>query len=424
MKSDRFWETFWLSFFGIAFLAVFASTAMFVVHIRSLNAAAVGVTFDPEKDPFEGAVRHGNLALTEGYAYRNALPLGMSQWAWDAQLNWNSREESFEGGTSLKMSFLAPWAGMGMNGFSVPRSSHQSISLAVYPDDSVGDLYIELYDAGGNTMVRQSIGWYAPSATLIPNQWQYVSIPLSNLLGSSGTRTITGLAISTKNAGVAYADSIQFTGPVAAHDIWVQPVGVDAPPFNPFATSTPSTLPYIATFSPSDFSRWFSYYGLFAQGGTSFEIGPQPGGNSDSVAVYRGGRFWTDYKAKATLDWGITSVFSLLVRFADPANFASCAFSYYGQTVQIFSVKNGVSTQLGQTPALAIGYDAPWQNVQVAAQVQGHTVTCFVNGERALSATIDDISPNGTLGLEAWDQSSNSSAHTLHSLEVQPLLGE
>lgn len=424
MTSDRFWETFWLSFFGIAFLAMAGSSMLFMGHIKSLNAAAVGVSFDPTKDPFEGAMRQSNIALTEGYAYRNALPLGLSQWSWDAKLNWNSREMSFEGGTALKMTFEGPWAGMGMNGFNVSTGAYQSISLAVHPDASVGDLYIELYDAAGNSLVRQSIGWYADSATLIPNEWQQVTIPLENLLVGSNTKTITGLAISTKNAGIAFADAIRFGGPTAAHSVWVEPQGVEVPPYNPFATSTPARLPYLATFTTTDFSRWHSYYGLFVQSGGSFSVGPKPGGNTDSVAVFRGGGFWSDYKVSATLDWGITSVFSVLVRFADPGNFASCAFSYYGQTVQIFQVKNGVSTQLGQTPPLAIGYDAPWQNVHVAAQVQGNRVTCFVNGERALSAEMPDLPHTGTAGLEAWDQNSNSSPHILRSFEVQPLLGE
>lgn len=422
--TDTFWEKFWLSFFGIAVLAMFGSTLLFVVHIKSLNAAAVGITFDPAKDPFAGAMRRSNLSLTGGYAYRNSLPLGVSQWSWETTLNWNSKERSYEGDTSVKMIFNAPWAGMGMNGFNVSRDTFQSISLAIYPDDAVGDLYIDVYDANGNTGVHQSLGWYAESATLIPNQWQYISIPLENLLGPSNTKTITGLSISTKNAGVAFVDGIQFTGPAPAHSVWVQPVAAEAAPYNPFATSTPTTLPYATIFTPADFSKWNSYYGLFTRSDNSFQIGPQPGGNTDSIAVFRGGRFWSDYKAQATLDWGLTSVFSLLVRFTDPGNFVSCAFSYYGQTVQVFEVKDGVSTQLGQTPAMPIGFDAPWQNVQVGAMVQGNKVTCFLNGEKALSADLNGAPKAGTVGFEAWDPNSNASPHTLKRFEVQQLLGE
>lgn len=424
MKLDRFWETFWVAFMAILLISVIGSAGIFFFHIQNINAAAVGVSFDSTKDPFEKQLyRSGSAVIVDGYAYRNALPLGAKQWAWDAQLNWNSAAVVYEGSAALKMVFLKPWSGMGLGGFALPRGNSRSISLAVFPDSSVGDLYLELYDSKGNSLGRQSLGWYTDAGSLKPNEWQLITIPLENLLGSSSTKTINGISISTKNAGTAYADAIQFGKTEIAHAVWVMPAG-DGPPYNPFATSTPVALPYTASFSAQDFSQWFGYYGAFEFAENAFRFGPMPPQSTDSITVYRGGRFWSDYKVDVRADWGLTSVFSILVRFTDTANFASCAFSHYGQTAQIYQVVNGVSTELAQSPTLAIPDYQPWKDVHMGASVEGRKVSCYLNGERVLAAEIPSLSNNGTIGFEAWDQNPYASPHTLRTVEVRPLIGE
>jgi len=422
-KADRFWETFWLTFLGITVLSVASSGALFFSHIQGINSAAVGVSFDASKDPFENGLTSAKFALNDGYVYRNALPLGVKHWAWDASVDWVDASIVYEGSAALHATFLKPWAGLGINGFSISTSKYNSISLAVYPDAQVEDLYIDLYDARGTSLVRQSLGWYTQSGQLVPNQWQYISVPLQNLLGSSTAKTIAGVSISTKNAGTAHIDAIEFDPNLITHELWVMPEGGGAP-FNPFATSTPTTLPYTADFGEQDFSRWYSYYGSFASIGGAFAIGPKAPTYNDSVVVYRGGRFWSDYQVKTTVDWGLTSVFSLLVRMTDSSNFVSCAFSYYGQTLQIYQVKDGVSKQLGQTPTLAIPNEKAWENVSLGASVQGNRVSCYLNGSKELSAEIPDLQRTGSIGIEAWDANAYSSPHMLKMLQVTPLVGE
>jgi hypothetical protein len=423
MTRDRFWETFWISFLGIFVISIVASGALFVSHINSLNSAAVGAAFDSTKDPFANTLYKATPSIVDGYIYRNALPIGLGHWAWDATAAWSTQEQIYEGSGSLRANFIKPWSGVGINNFEVTRQSYQGISLAVYPDVAVEDLYLEVYDSQGISQGRQSLSWYLPDGKLVPNAWQVVSIPLLNLIGPSATKTITGVALSSKNAGVAYVDAIKFEGTVAPHAPWVAPKD-GGPPYNPFATSTPAALPYTASFSEEDFSRWYPYYGLFKLGKNSFEIGPKPNETSDTVSVLKGGSSWSDYHAEVVLDWGITSVFSILTRVTGPDNFASCAFSYYGQTAQIYYVKNGASTQLAQTPALSIRHFSPWENVSVGASVQGKWVNCYVNGDKVLSAEIPTLSPTGTLGLEAWDQNTYASLHTIKSIEVKQLVGE
>lgn len=404
--------------------SVGASGTLFFQHISSVNAAAVGVSFDPTKDPFEFEAQQGHFTLANGALYQDALPLGLQQWNWDTNLDWRSSEQVHSGIGSLKMTFMQPWAGMGVSGFSISRASYSSISLAVYPDASVGDLYIEVYDGKGVAQVRQSIGWYAANGALVPNQWQVVTIPLANLMGSSSSNTLSAVSISTTNPGVAYVDDIQFGNDAAAHAPWVQPQWQAGPPFNPYATSTPEGLPYTLTFTGDAFSHWYSYYGYFALADDALKIGPQAPTYNDSLVTLRGGRAWGDYAVNATVNWGITSTFSLLARMTDSQNYASCAYSYYGQTVQIYEVKNGVSTELGVTPPLPVDNDAPWQGMKAGMQVKGHTVTCYANGDKVLSADIPDLSSSGTVGFEAWDKNQYASPHSIVSFKVQPLLGE
>ena len=288
----------------------------------------------------------------------------------------------------------------------------------------MGDLYVELYDKDGNSMGRQSVDWYANGGSLAPNQWQYITIPLQNLTASSASATITGISISTQNAGVAYLDELQFTDIPSAHALWVQPADFIPPPFNPFATSTPATLPYQLAFTPEAFSHWYSYYGTLKLQESGMVVGPTPGGNTDSVSIFRGGKDWSDYDVKTTVDWGLASTFSLLVRFADAQNYASCAFGSYGQTVIIYDVHNGVSTELGQTPALATPYNEAWVGVPMEAQVQGKHLACFSRGQKVLSADIPDIPAAGSVGVEVSDQNSYASPHTIRAFEVDPMLGE
>jgi hypothetical protein len=206
--------------------------------------------------------------------------------------------------------------------------------------------------------------------------------------------------------------------------LWTPPVAKVSVPFNPFATSTPEALPYTLTFNNDAFARWYSYYGYFAPAKDSIKIGPLAPQYNDSLAVLRGGKDWSDYSVDATVNWGITSTFSLLARMSDAQNYVSCAYSYYGQTVQMYVVKNGASHELGQTPSLAINHYSPWEGMKAGMQVKGHTVTCFAAGEKVLSMDVNDMASTGTVGFEAWDKNPYSSPHAITSYTVQPLRGE
>jgi len=424
MQTDKFWKISWGLFTLFACVSLLASVTLFVVRIRSVDAAAVGITFDPTKDPFAQKLNGGSFHLSDGFIYRDALPLGLQKWNWDATVDWSSSEQVVEGLHSIKLTFNKDWSGMGLSGFSVARAAYQSLSFSINPDANVGDLYIEVYNGKSAALVRQSVGWYAAGGSLVPGTWQTVTIPLANLMGDDTSDSITGISLSTTHPGVTYVDAIQFTNVAAPHAPWVQPLWEDVPPFNPFATSTPASLPYKLETSGDSVDRWYSYDGFFQNNGNSLKIGPLAGRNTDSFAVYRGGKNWDDYQVDSIADWGLTSTLSLMVRVKDAANYASCNFSYYGQTAQIYDVVNGASTMAGQTPTLPTRNDAPWENVHTGVKVQGNEVYCLVDGDVVLKAELTDMPRVGSVGIDAWDKNTYSSPHTIKKFDVLPLGGE
>jgi hypothetical protein len=367
------------------------------------------------------------VTLNAGYLYQNALPFHFQSWTWEATANWRSGEQKKEGSYALQVAFSAAGGTVGMNGPAVDIKTMKSISLSVYPDAAVGDLYLNLYDKDGAALGMQSLAWYMPSGALAPNAWNDVEIPLDNFFAtSSSARSISGFSISGKNPGSAYIDSVQLTKKEISHAIWVAPPEALALPFNPFATSTPVNLPYTFTPTPDNLAQWFTYFGSFGPGSSGeIELGPSAATKSNgSMTIFRGGRFWSDYHIDATINWGETSVFSLLGRFTSDGDFVSCAFSRYGETAQIYDMKGGTSNFVAQTPPLAVKDFQPWIGVNVGMELRGNRASCFIGGTEVLQANLPDIEAKGTVGFETWDPNPSAAPHTLTSLSVTPLTGE
>ena len=54
----------------------------------------------------------------------------------------------------------------------------------------------------------------------------------------------------------------------------------------------------------------------------------------------------------------------------------------------------------------------------MALEVRDDKISCFVRGEKVLSAYPSGMSLFGTFGMEVWDGSTMRSAHKVHSLTV------
>ncbi len=432
MIADRFWRIFWILFAAVALGGVTIAISLFLMYTQPGDLlAAVGASFEAGHDPFQsgtlGSVAEA-FSLNAGYLYQNGLPVRFKSWSWSTAADWHSSEQKYAGPYALKAQFLLPGGSVGLNGPAVDISDYKSITLAVRPDAAVDDLYLDLYGPDGNSIGRQSLGWYASTSALIPNTWQTVTVPLTNFVDGPEhpPKSISGFSVSSKSPGTAYIDEVRLTKDASLGALWVQPPEVVPQPFNPFATSSPASLPYTFSPSPDSLSKWFTYFGVFAPGSSGeMQMGPDAAQKTTgSMTIFRGGLNWSDYRVQTDIDWGQVSVFSVLVRFQDDGNFASCAYSHYGDSAQIYFVHSGESDAVAQSPGLPTKAYEPWRDVKVGAEVLGNKVSCLIDGQPVLSAELPSLSPTGTAGFETWDPNPLAAPHTLHMFEVSAVSRE
>ncbi len=430
MTADRFWKFFWIGSGGITVLGLAVALGLFVSNTRQGDLlAAIGVTYQEGKDPFEGSTFTaigGSISLNSGYLYQNSLPLHFKSWTWEATADWRNAEEKQEGSYALKSTYAKPGGTVGMNGPNVNIRDMRSISLYVHTDTGVSDILIDLYDKTGAALKEQSVGWYTQSGALTPNTWEKVVIPLQNFSDGAAVTDISGFSISGKYPGIAYIDAVQLSKTPAEHTLWVAPPEAEPQAFNPFATSTPAALPYNFSPTPDSLVRWYSYFGSFGPGKSGMiEMGPSEAAKTTgSMTVFRGGRNWSSYHVDSTINWGQVSVYSLLARFVDDGNFVSCAFSRYGEGVQIYHMRGGISEYVSQTPPLPVKDFEPWANVNVGIEVKDNRVKCFVDGEEVLAATLPTMSQTGSVGFETWDPNPAAAPHQLTKFTVEASASE
>ncbi|HEY4498977.1 MAG TPA: hypothetical protein VJH94_02855 [Candidatus Paceibacterota bacterium] len=426
-QKDTFWKIFGSIVGGFLLLLCFGILWLKISYLHQPDdvslAEAVEVTFDPTRDPFEKAGKNEkNVALVSGFLYRDSLPFGFEDWSWDSIVDWRSSMERFEGAYSLHAAFLKPWAGIRLNIPDQDVSSYRSLSLAVFPDSAINDLYLEFHDTFGRSLGRQSLAWYAESGVLIPNTWNTISIPLENLVTAPAEKTkITGFSISVENPGSVFLDAIRLETSPIAHARWSEPEGKPGLGQDPFAGMTQVDLPYTLSSRTEDVAMWQPLFGQFEKTNNGVLIGPIPKKTNGSMTVFGGGKEWANYRVNANVYWGMTSTFSILVRFIDDGNFVACAYSNYGAVIQIYQVKKGASTLLGQTPLLAIRTYKPWGNAKHGASVQGNKVSCYMDGEKVLSATLSGMPATGSVGIETWSINSDDYPHVLQELHISSL---
>lgn len=418
--TDTFWKLFWMTVGTLVLLYFVAILALtyFYDPTKTADAAAVGIIFDPSRDPFEGRRLSDNRPSFAGeYFFQDSLPLSMADWSWGVRVNWNAADTAYSGAQSFRVTFLQDWSGVRAQAPDIDISKFDGISLSVYPED-MDDLFLEVFDQYGNSLGRQSLGWYTESGKLQKNTWNQVSVPFANLFPvGQAKRTISGYAISTVHPGVTYVDEVRLESSVPAHARWYEPKPVEYVEV-PEKPETPASLPYTLAYTPETSTLWKTIFGRFDVTATGVRIGTNPQKTTGSMSYIKGGQNWADYRIDTKLYWGQTSAFSILLRYVDDANFVSCAFSHYNEIVQIYSVQKGVSTLLATSPTLPIDAQEPWRDAKAGASVQGDRVSCYVNGEKVLSATIPEMSLFGKAGLETWTRNTFDSPHTLQEYSV------
>lgn len=420
--ADKFWRLFWIivGIFALLYLITVGALVYFYNPTKTADAAAVGIVFDPSRDPFaESRPSDNRPKFTGEYFYDESLPLSLANWSWSVRVDWNSFDMSYEGVNSFKVNFLQEWSGVRVNASDIHISDYQGLSLAVFPKGNLGDLYIEVFDTYGNSLGKQSLSWYSATGVLLPYTWNHISIPFQNLFPEGQSiRPITGYAISTVNPGIAYIDSVHLEKTVPEHSRWYEPKPSEVVPEKP---DPAIPLPYSIRARPEVKNEWKTIFGKFETTPEGIRIGTIPEKSTGSMSFVRGGQNWTDYKVDTMLYWGQTASFSILLRYKDDANFTSCAFSNYNEVVQLYQVKNGVSQLLGASPGLPIRSFEPWRDARAGASVQGSTVSCYVDGEKVLSYEIPSMATSGSVGVETWTRNTFDSPHTMQAFSVEQL---
>jgi hypothetical protein len=417
--TDRFWKFFWTT--AAAVLLVFIVTIAVLTYLRNplrvADISALGVVFDPSHDPFARAAQERQRpAFTSDYLYRDSLPLSFDDWSWGTTVDWNSGEQTYEGAHSFKVTYLVPWAGVRAAGSDFELGDYNGISLAVYPDGNVGDVYIELYDTFGHSFGRQSVGSYAPEGNLTPRTWNVVYIPVANLMHEgAGKQKITGFSLGTEHLGTIYIDAVHLVKDVPPHGRWSEPVATEAP------SAPPVDLPYTLTFTPEGVAPWDNIFGRFDLTSDGVYVGPVAQKTTGSMSYLPGARDWEDYRVDTGFYWGPAESLSILVRFADDGNFVACSYGFYGAQVQITRVLHGDSTLIGASPRLPVRANEAWKDAQHGVIVRGDTVSCLQDGIVVLSATLPSMSANGGVGLETWTRNTEDRPHRLQSLTVSAL---
>lgn len=423
--KDNFWKIF-LTITMIVIVTLFSSIAWLkFLYLRAPEditlASELGVNFDPSIDPFKNLKKEPTSAIISGYLYQDSIPFGFEDWSWNTVTNWRSPDGEPTNSFAMKTSFLVPWSGVRLNSSVLDISKFKSVVINIKPEAETQELYIELYDKSGISYGKQALSWYGNNSNIKFGEWNTIQIPIKNLIKES-ENSISGFSISSKGVGVILVDSIRLVEENYDHAKWLDIVQDDVwAGSDPFKNMTQVNLPYLENFSLESAKSWRELFGTFNKNGNNYLIGPTPKKTTGSMVVFGGGKDWIDYKIDTKVYWGQTSAFAILARFVDDSNFVSCSFSNYGMLVQIYEVKDGKSTLVGQTPPLAIRDYEPWKDVKHSMSVYGNKVTCFMDGEEVISSEINTLPKAGTFGLETWSQNSHDYGHKVLLIEVNSI---
>lgn len=415
LDSSSFWRWLWGICGTVFFLSIFLNTSLFFAYTRPGAMSAVAGVFNSAIDPFGSHLRKAAGTLSSDTLYQDALPLSLSSWSWEADADWRSIAANHEGPHTLRIRFTAGGGTVGANGSSIDITKRTAVSLWLLPDGRVEDLYLTLYNNSGVSLGTQSLGWYTGGGKLTPGLWQEVRVPLSSFAAPRGG-TISGFAISAKEVGMAFADSIKLMNEPVSHAPWVP--STPALILDPFSNATPVPLPYNLSFDGNALGAWHTYVGKFLIEDNMLLAGPSSIQTSTgSLSVIPGGRAWSNYRARVNVEWGDASTLSLLLRASDENSYVSCAFSDQGGFVQMYLVKEGNVTTLGHASRRAKSQD-------LSAEVRGDKVSCYAGEKEMLDETVVGMEVLGSAGISSWDQSVEAGSHRIHSFSVEAIGGE
>ncbi|MBP9710754.1 MAG: hypothetical protein KBD50_00595 [Candidatus Pacebacteria bacterium] len=417
-QQDSFWKLFFTATAGVLAIAAFVITILLLKPSDELPT----LPHENATEPY-AYVGGPELTATSTYFYRESIPLGFSNTSWSANANWRSKQKHFEGTYSARAEFTGEWGGLSLAGRGLPSASYAGISLALFAEPGLQDLYLELYNAAGATVGRQSIGWYFPSGKLEPGAWQMIAIPLRNF--GVVPATIGGFAIISPQKGVVYVDDVHLAKNAPAHAAWApapEVAGASIASLTElFARTKQTVLPYWLPHDPQQMLEWHAPTGQFSISEKGITAGP-PAKGGGMHAAYLGGQIWTDYRVNAVTNWGSAASISLVARIRDENSQVSCSFSQYGGVIQIYAMKDGISELIKESAYVEAlpPQIHPWTDIPLGIEVKGDRVNCYAYGRLSLTATPKNMPAAGSVGIEVWDEQPNKEPHIIKTLGVEP----
>ncbi len=421
-KTDRFWKYFFAA--CAALIIGGGATAYGIIqYVAPQQLPAIVLPNAHALDNVDTQIPTLAVSTTSPYFFTESVPLGFDYWAWGGSANWRTDSHYFDGTHGLAFTTTEDWGGVGIEGPGTVTRGYNGVSLAFFAQAGVDNLYVEIHDKNDQLIGRQSVGWYFPNHTLPTGSWQQVTIPLLNF-GGYVPATVGTISIIARAPSTVYLDAIKLVSNATPTERWIEQTvtgGPEAPTVSQLLSqATPLPLPYNITFTPLSAGLWYAPNGTFRFSAQEALLGLTPQ-ETYSATILLGGRGWQNYRMDTTVDWGTPTTFTLLARYVDETNYASCAYSAYGAFAQIYQVINGESVMLAQAPELPVPNIDQWKNVQHAVAVEGNRIHCYLNGEKVLSADLRGSSASGTVGLEAWSRDPGGVPHRIHTLSVTPL---
>ncbi len=434
MIRDFFWPAF-VIVIGIFFGAVGFSTARFFdIHLSTFfsnQATSSSLALIGPIAEISGLKTEPVITLPEHIFYRESLPYLYSSASWNTTINWRSQKNVFSGSYSAQIKFNTEWSGVHVasdrKGAINPDDAYKGLSLNIFLENDFPDLYISLYDENEHLLGMQSLFWYS-GGIIQKGVWREVVVPLSNL-GANGKK-IRGVSIESPVSGVMYLDDVQLVNRAPTVAVWIPPQEEAE------STSTESTalsllsghgpLPYEFTESDPTTSRLVPIRGnLYVSGNNLFVNGDPVRNENSGITVVGDGLSWKNYTTRVRFDWGSGQAFAIIARFKDDLNYVSCNFSNYGGAVEIHQatttkIKASVNL-IAESPELAVSDNEGWLNINLGASVEGDTLSCLLNNEVILRATIPGMPGTGTTGIETWSLYSDTSPYRIKSLTVTSL---
>lgn len=417
-------DTFWKWFFATAAGAVCFGAAVIAVFVARPYSAVPTLPHDDVNEPFAFA-QGVDPSAPKNIFYRESTPLGFGEISWRTATNWRSSERHFEGSYSARAQFLENWSGAGLeNNAGVSTAAYRGITLAIYAEPSIEELYLEIYDKQEKSIGRQPLSWYYPDGKLTTGTWQKLVIPLENF-SSAIPSSIRGFSIISPKPGVAFIDDVHLVTQAAPHSAWTAPAqvagsGTDLSLNAAFARTAPLSLPYTLPLTPESLVLWYVPEGQFSITQDKLAVGPLLNGGS-THAVFLPGLAWRDYRINTIVDWGPGATFSLLARISSDNKYVACNFSAYGGTAQIYLAAGSESELIAETPYLGVPAMEAWAKVSLGIEVKDNNVSCIVRGEKVLSGQPKNMSLYGTAGIEVWDTNPMQQPHKVRSFTVVPL---